>query len=55
MPWRGRAFGGFALIFGYISGTLIAAQGQFMSAMLDTALNTSPHLQDSDKASIMSL
>jgi hypothetical protein len=36
---------------GYISGTLIAAQGRFMSAMLDTAVNTSPHLQDSEKAS----
>jgi hypothetical protein len=55
MPWRGRAFGGFALIFGYISGTLLAAQGQFMSAMLDPAVNTSPHPQDSEKASIMSL
>jgi hypothetical protein len=51
----GVLFGGFVLIFGYISGTLIAAQGQFMSAMLDTAVNTSPHLQDSEKASIMSL
>ena len=38
---------------GYISGTFIAAQGQFMSAVLDTAVNTSPHLQDSEKASIM--
>jgi hypothetical protein len=40
---------------GYIIGTFLAAQGQFMSAMLDTAINTSPHLQDSEKASIMML
>ena len=40
---------------GFMSGTFIAAQGQFMSAMLDTAVNTSPHLQDSEKASIMTL
>jgi len=43
------------LAVGYISGTFLAAQGQFMSAMLDTAVNTSPHLQDSEKASIMML
>jgi|HubBroStandDraft_4_1064222.scaffolds.fasta_scaffold39089_2 hypothetical protein len=46
---------GFALILGYISGTLIAAQGQFMSAILDPAVNPSPDLQDSEKGSIMSL
>lgn len=40
---------------GYIIATFLAAQGQFMSAMLDTAINTSPHLQDSEKASIMTL
>jgi hypothetical protein len=39
----------------YISGTRIASQGQFLLAMLDTAVNTSPHLKDSEKASIMSL
>jgi hypothetical protein len=46
----GIAIGG----LGYIAGTFLAAQGQF-SAMLDTAINTSPHLQDSEKASIMML
>jgi len=40
---------------GYISGTFLAAQGQFMSALLDIAVNTSPHLQNQEKASIMTL
>lgn len=40
---------------GYMSGIFLAAQGQFMSAMLDTAVNTSPHLQSPEKATIMSL
>jgi hypothetical protein len=40
---------------GFISGTLLAAQGQLMNALLDTAVNTSPLLQVPEKASIMSL
>jgi len=40
---------------GYISGTFLAAQGQFMSALLDIAVNTSPHLQNQEKAAIMTL
>jgi hypothetical protein len=40
---------------GYICGTFLVAQGQFTSALLDTAVNTSPHLQDSEKASIITL
>jgi hypothetical protein len=59
LNWSGFLLGQFVaavtLASGYISGTFIAAQGQFMSAMLDTAVNTSPHLQDSEKASIMGL
>ena len=43
------------LAVGYISERFLAAQGQFMSVMLDTAVNASPHLQDSEKASVMSL
>ncbi|MGA7927021.1 MAG: hypothetical protein WCA20_13650 [Candidatus Sulfotelmatobacter sp.] len=43
------------LAAGYISGAFLVAQGQFMSALLDTAVNTSPHLQDLEKASIMTL
>ena len=39
----------------YISGTFLAAQGQFMSALLDIAVNTSPHLQNQEKAAIMTL
>ena len=43
------------LAMGYISGTFLAAQGQFMSALLDIAVNTSPHLQNQEKAAIMTL
>ncbi len=51
----GLFVGAVLLATGYISGTFLAAQGQFMSALLDTAVNTSPHLQDLEKASIMTL
>ena len=51
----GLLVGSVTLAVGYISGTFLAAQGQFTSALLDTAVNTSPHLQDSEKASIMTL
>jgi hypothetical protein len=51
----GLFVGAVLLATGYISGTFLAAQGQFMSALLDTAVNTSPHLQDLEKASLMTL
>jgi hypothetical protein len=51
----GLFVGAVLLATGYISGTFLAAQGQFMSALLDTAVNTSPHLQDLEKASILTL
>ncbi|MGA8734475.1 MAG: hypothetical protein WB558_11195 [Terriglobales bacterium] len=51
----GLFVGAVLLAAGYISGTFLATQGQFMSALLDTAVNTSPHLQDLEKASIMTL
>jgi hypothetical protein len=43
------------LAAGAISGAFLAAQGQLMSALLDTAVNTSPHLQDLEKASVLTL
>ena len=51
----GLLVGAVLLAAGYISGALLATQGQFMSTLLDTAVNTSPHLQDLEKASIMTL
>lgn len=51
----GLLVGAVLLAAGYTSGTFLAAQGQFMSALLDTAVNTSPHLQDLEKASILTL
>lgn len=43
------------LAAGYLSGAFLTVQGQFLSALLDTTVNTSPHLQDFEKASIMTL
>jgi hypothetical protein len=51
----GLFVGAVLLVTGYVSGTFLAAQGQFISALLDTAVNTSPHLQDLEKASILML
>jgi hypothetical protein len=39
----------------YILGMLIAAQGQVLVALLDTALNTSPYLDADTRAMAMSL
>lgn len=49
----GLFFGVIILVVGYLSGTCWAMLGQFMRAILDIAVNTSPHLQDSEKVSIM--
>jgi hypothetical protein len=49
----GLLFGGIILIVGYFSGMFWAVLGQFVRAMLDIAVNTSPHLQDSEKLSMM--
>ena len=52
----GGLFGAVVILAaGYIRGAFLTAQGQFLSALLDTAVNTSPHLQDLEKVSIMSL
>jgi hypothetical protein len=39
----------------YLFGMLIAAQGQVLMALLDTALNTSPYLDENTRAEAMSL
>jgi hypothetical protein len=39
----------------FVSGVITAAQGQIMLAMLDTAVNTSPNADASEKATIMGL
>jgi hypothetical protein len=49
----GLFFGMIILVVGYCGGMLWAMLGQFMRAMLDIAVNTSPHLQDSEKVSMM--
>jgi len=58
----GAALGLFGLIvataggaIGWILGTLISAQGQLLKATLDGAVNTSPFLEDRERARIMSL
>lgn len=40
---------------GWIFGTLISSQGQLLKATLDSAVNTSPFLDDTVRARIMSL
>ncbi len=58
----GASLGFFGLIvvtacgaIGWILGTLIAAQGELVKATLDSAVNTSPFLEDRERARIMSL
>jgi hypothetical protein len=58
----GVAFGFFAAIIGaamggmgWILGTLISSQGQLLKATLDSAVNSSPFLDDSERARMMSL
>jgi hypothetical protein len=47
----GAAMGG----VGWILGTLISSQGQLLKATLDSAVNSSPFLDDSERARMMSL
>ncbi|MFZ0310810.1 MAG: hypothetical protein WAL89_21750 [Candidatus Sulfotelmatobacter sp.] len=58
----GAALGFFAAIvgaamagIGWIFGALISSQGQLLKATLDSAVNTSPFLDDSERARMMSL
>lgn len=46
--------GGVFLIF-YVFGVLVSAQGQILKAMLDSAVNSSPFLNNEHRAKIMSL
>jgi hypothetical protein len=39
----------------WILGVVVAAQGQILKAVLDTAVNSSPFLSNDEKAKIMSL
>ncbi|MDC0275073.1 hypothetical protein OAK76_02490 [Akkermansiaceae bacterium] len=39
----------------YVLGILVSAQGQVLKATLDTAVNTSPFLDDGERALVMSL
>lgn len=59
-------FGGASIVFGlflaliiggggFILGTLLSAQGQVLKATVDTAVNSSPFLQNEQRAQIMSL
>src|SRR5437867_11438385 len=47
-----------AIVFGtplYVLGILVAALGQILKAALDSAVNSSPFLDNEDRATIMSL
>jgi hypothetical protein len=58
----GAAFGFFVATIaaamtgiGWILGALISSQGQLLKATLDSAVNTSPFLDDAERARMMSL
>jgi hypothetical protein len=51
----GAVFGGVVGGIGFMVGVMISAQGQLMKAALDGAVNTSPFMNDDDKARVMSL
>jgi len=40
---------------GFIFGVMVSAQGQLLKAILDTAVNSSPLLDDDQRARMMSL
>lgn len=41
--------------FFYVIGTIVSSQGQILRATLDSAVNTSPHIDTAEKAEIMAL
>jgi hypothetical protein len=51
----GVMFGGLVWLGLFVSGIVICAQGQLLLATLDSAVNNSPFLDNSQRASIMSL
>jgi hypothetical protein len=57
-PWPiiiGIITAGIVFLFFYIIGTLIAAVGELIKAQLDSAVNSSPFLNDNERAQTMSL
>ena len=42
-------------MFFYVAGVMVSAQGQLLQATLDTAVNSSPLLDDEQKAQILAL
>ena len=55
--WWWYGFGAAAVIFGvgWIIGVFISAQGQLIKATIDSAVNTSPFISETQKADVMSL
>jgi hypothetical protein len=51
----GAVVGGLVWLGFFILGVIICAQGQMLLAVLDSAVHTSPFLNNSLRASIMSL
>jgi hypothetical protein len=51
----GVLFGGLVWLGLFVSGIVICAQGQLLLATLDSAVNNSPFMDNSQRASIMSL
>lgn len=53
--FMGTIIGGVIGGIGFMIGVMISAQGQLMKAALDSAVNTSPFMNEDDKARVMSL
>jgi hypothetical protein len=51
----GAVFGGLVWLVLFVGGVVVCAQGQLLLATLDSAVNNSPFLDNSQRASIMSL
>ena len=51
----GIVIGGMLWLIPFVLGTLVSAQGQILKANLDEAVNTSPFLNDGQRAEIMRL
>ena len=51
----GLLFGGMVFLFFFVIGVFISAQGEILKATLDTAVNSSPFLNNESRAEIMSL
>jgi hypothetical protein len=51
--FAGMIFGALIAFVGFIAGVMVSAQGQMLKATLDSAVNTSPFLENQERRRIM--